>query len=192
MDITLRPLRREDARAIVAAEDDATVRFLSGGRSTVQGTEEYVDRLEREAADGRSKRAFGIWADGACVGTVDFDPQVTDGLEPGDVNIAYGVAPWIRGRGVAVRAVDLVRGIVAERNLGERAAIRASAENPASQRVAEKAGFTFSHEMRSATDVDDQGRPEVLRVFVRRLRERATAQDLPGTQRRGSHAAPRP
>lgn len=169
MNVDLRPLRREDARAIVAAEDDATVRFLSGGRSTVQGTEEYIDRLDREAAEGRSKRAFGIWADGACVGTVDFDPQVTDGLEPGDVNIAYGVAPWIRGRGVAVRAVDLVCAIIAERNQGRRAAIRASVDNPASQRVAEKAGFVFSHEMRSGTDVDDAGRPEVFRVFVREL-----------------------
>ncbi|UEJ84266.1 GNAT family N-acetyltransferase [Brachybacterium halotolerans subsp. kimchii] len=169
MDISLRPLRREDAHAIVAAEDDATVRFLSGGRSTVQGTEEYVDRLHREASEGRSKRAFGIWADGTCVGTVDYDPQVTDGLEPGDVNIAYGVAPWIRGRGVAVRAVELVCGIIAERGVGRRVAIRASAENPASRRVAEKAGFVFSHEMRSATDVDETGQPEMFRVFVLRL-----------------------
>ncbi len=68
MRVTLQPLRPSDAAAVVAAEDEATVRWLSGGRSTVEGT-------------------------------ADYDPDVTDGLEPGDVNIAYGVAPGPAGTG---------------------------------------------------------------------------------------------
>lgn len=167
MHISVEPLRLEDAAAIVDAEDDQTVRWLSGGTSTVEGTENYIDQLARKAEHGASKRAFGIWVDGRCIGTVDVDAEVTDGLEPGDVNIAYGVAPWVRGRGVAVRAVELVCGIIRERAVGRRAVIRADTRNRASARVAEKAGFVHLCDVPSTTETMDDGTPVVLRVYVR-------------------------
>ena len=73
MQISIRPLRVEDARAVVDAEDDETVRWLSEEKSTIRGTEEYIARLARDAEQGKPKRAFGIWLDGHCVGTIDDD-----------------------------------------------------------------------------------------------------------------------
>jgi len=63
--------------------------------------------------------------------------------------IGYWVAPWARGRGVARRAVGLL-GPWALRTLElERLALRADHDNPASQRVAERAGFTREGVLRS-------------------------------------------
>lgn len=169
MDISLAPLRPEDAAAIVAAEDALTVRWLSGGESTLEGTEEYIRGLDEAAGNGAGKRAFGIWADGRCVGTVDYDPAALDGLEPGDVNLAFGVAPEVRGRGVAGRAVELACALIAERGVGSRAVIRADARNPASARVAQKAGFTWLRDVPSSTETGEDGSPVILRVFGRAL-----------------------
>ena len=169
MHVDVAPLRPEHAEAIVDAEDDATMRWLSGGRSTVDGTTDYIARLARDAEQGASKRAFGIWVDGALVGAADFDADVTDGLEPGDVNIAYGVAPWVRGRGVAGCAVELLCSIIRERGVGTRAVIRSDVRNPASARVAEKAGFAHLRDVPSSTETQDDGSPVILRVFGRSL-----------------------
>ncbi|GAB4097507.1 hypothetical protein GCM10028787_29820 [Brachybacterium horti] len=169
MQISIAPLRIEDARAVVDAEDEHTIHWLSGGESTVEGTAAYIAQLVHDAENGKAKRAFGIWLDGRCVGTVDYDPDVTDGLEPGDVNVAYGVAPEARGRGVAVRAVDLVCDQILERGVGRRAVIRADAQNHASTRVAEKAGFTFLRDIRIASVAGEGGEPEILRVYGREL-----------------------
>lgn len=163
------PLVVDDARAVVDAEDDDIIRWLSGGRSTLDGTRAYIERLDREAAAGASKRAFAIRVDGVCVGTIDVDASALDGLEPGDVNIAYGLAPGHRGRGVTTRAVELVCAIIHERGIGTRAVIRTDRRNPASARVAEKAGFRWLRDVVSSTEADTTGEPVILRVFGRAL-----------------------
>lgn len=169
MTVLLRPLRIRDADAIVAAEDHLTVRWLSGGASTVEGTRAYVESLRTAADSGSTKRAFGIWADRACVGTIDYSLEVADGLDPGDVNIAYGVATWVRGQGVTSRAVVEVRGLLRRRRIGSRAAIRAHVRNPDSARVAEKAGFTELRVVPSTSELDEHGAPVVFRIFVQEL-----------------------
>lgn len=144
----------------------------------MEGTAAYIAQLVHDAENGKAKRAFGIWLDGRCVGTVDYDPDVTDGLEPGDVNVAYGVAPEVRGRGVAVRAVELVCVEILESGAGRRAVIRADARNLASARVAEKAGFTYLRDIRIASVAGEDGESEILRVYGRELApaERSPAQ----------------
>lgn len=175
MHVSIQPLRVEDAAAIVDAEDDETVRWLSGQPSTTEGTAAYVARLAVDAASGKGKRAFGIWVDGQCVGTVDYDPDGVDGCESGDVNIAYGVAPWVRGRGVAVRAVELMCEMIRDQGIGTRAIIRADERNPASARVAEKAGFVHLRNMLTeAAEAGHRG-PVTMRVFGRDLRPRDSA-----------------
>lgn len=166
MEISIAPLARTDAAAVVAAEDEEMQRWLTGGQSTVLRTEAYIDALEENARAGASKRAFAIRVDGKCVGTVDFDAEVTDGLEPGDVNIAYGVAPWMRGRGVASRAVELVCEVIRERGVGRRAVIRTDERNPASARVAERAGFRLVGVHESTEEVGEDGSPVRFRVHV--------------------------
>ena len=147
------------------------MRWLSEQKSTLEGTSEYIAQLAREAEQGKPKRVFGIWLDGRCVGTVDYDPDVTDGLEAGDVNISYGVAPpWVRGRGIAVRAVELICATIRERNIGTRAVIRADDRNAASSRVAEKAGFLHLRDIDIASETMKDGRPVVMHVYGRDLR----------------------
>lgn len=167
--ISIEPLRPEDAPALVAAEDEQTVRWLSEEKSTVAGTSEYIAQLARGAEQGRRKRAFGIWLGGHCVGTVDYDPDVTAGIEPGDVNISYGVAPWVRGRGIAVRAVELICTTIRERGAGHRAVIRTDARNAASVRVAEKAGFERLGDLLDPSGDRAHGTAVVMHVFGRDL-----------------------
>ncbi|WP_157975671.1 GNAT family N-acetyltransferase [Brachybacterium sp. YJGR34] len=169
MQVSIEPLRLEDARAIVEAEDEQTVRWLSEAKSTVEGTTEFIAQLARDAERGKPKRVFGIWLDGTFVGTIDFDPDVTDGLEPGDVNIAYGVAPSVRGRGVAARAVELICATIQERAVGKRAVIRTDARNAASSRVAEKAGFVHLRDVHITTETLEDGSPVVMHVYGRDL-----------------------
>ncbi len=166
MEITLQPLSVEDAEDLVAAEDEETIRWFSGGRSTVEGTRRYVQLLEQRAAAGSTKRAFTIKVDGRCVGSIDHDADPQDGIGPGDVNIAYAIAPWMRGQGITAHAVGLLCAQLSEQAEGERAVIRCEAENVASGRVAEKAGFTRTREVPSTNEL---GEPVDMQVHVREL-----------------------
>lgn len=166
MRIELHPLEHGHAEAHCAGEDELTVRWLSGGIGTVEGTRIYFDHLAENAAAARGKRGFGVWLDGRLAGYVDFDPDNADGLEPGDVNISYGVHPWARGRGVAVEAVNLICEHIRQAGVGHRAAIRVEPENTASVRVAEKSGFRFVHSFTSTTDTHTDGAPVTFSLYV--------------------------
>ncbi|MGW2334450.1 GNAT family N-acetyltransferase [Streptomyces sp. NPDC001685] len=72
-------------------------------------------------------------------GTIDLR-FAAEGLTPGQVNVAYGLYPAWRGRGLATRAVLLVCGYAAA--AGARAAvIQVEPGNAASVAVARRAGF---------------------------------------------------
>ncbi len=166
MTVQLQPLVDADAAAHCAGEDELTVRWLTGGHGTVEGTVSHFEALARNAADRQGKRGFGVWLDGRLAGYVDCDPDNTDGLGPGDVNVSYAVHPWARGHGVAVEAVRQICGFVRENRIGTRAAIRVAPENKASVRVAEKCAFTYVGDFVSATDRHADGRPVTLSLYV--------------------------
>ena len=167
MIIELRPLTHEDAEAHCAGEDAETVRWLTGGYGTIDGTCAYFDVLAENAAAGRGKRGYGVWWDGRLAGYVDYDPSgELDGLEPGDVNLSYTVHPWARGSGVASAAVVEVCQRLREEGTGRRAAIRAEPENSASVRVAEKCGFQYLRRVASSEDTHDDGSPIIMDVYV--------------------------
>ncbi|MEU2507373.1 GNAT family protein [Streptomyces sp. NPDC007863] len=86
-------------------------------------------------------RAFGIraGAGGVLAGTVDLR-FAGEGLAPGQVNVAYGLYPSWRGRGLATRAVVLASRYAAAEGARE-AVIQVDPENPASAAVARRAGF---------------------------------------------------
>ncbi len=69
----------KDAEAHAAGEDDASVRWLSGGYAPVEGVREYFGWLAANEAAGSGKRGFGIWIDGRLGGYTDFDPDNTGG-----------------------------------------------------------------------------------------------------------------
>lgn len=153
MVVELRALTVADAEAHLAGEDDATVRWLSGGRSTLEGTRRYLEHLAESARRGTGKQGFGVDLDGRLAGYVDYDPDgepyevAGHAIGPGDVNLAYAVHPWARGRGVAVEAVRLVCDRLRATGTGCRALIRVEPGNTASVRVAQKAGFRFLGEV---------------------------------------------
>ncbi|MEU3605399.1 GNAT family N-acetyltransferase [Streptomyces sp. NPDC035033] len=140
--ITLTPLCPDDAEAHLAGEDEPLVRWLNGGPGTREGVEAYLRHCREQWETAGPLRAFGIRAGaaGTLAGTVDLR-FAADGLAPGQVNVAYGLYPAWRGRGLATRAVLLaVRYAAAEG--GDEAVIQVDPANPASAAVARRAGFT--------------------------------------------------
>jgi RimJ/RimL family protein N-acetyltransferase len=96
-------------------------------------------------------RAFGIrvGTEQALAGTIDLRFEMP-GLTAGQVNIAYGLYPVWRGRGLATRAVLLACRYAAGEG-ADQAVIRVAPENPGSAAVAHRAGFTY---LRQALDTD--------------------------------------
>ncbi|XVV08594.1 GNAT family N-acetyltransferase [Actinoplanes sp. CA-131856] len=166
MRITLRALTDADVAAHNAGEDEQTVRWLVGAYSSAETTAAHFGRLAANARAERGKRGFGVCLDDRLAGYVDCDPEVTDGLEPGDVNISYAVHPWARGRGVASEAVHLILEFIRENRIGTRAALRVDPGNVASNRVAEKSGFVYVRDFTSGTDKHPDGTAAVLRLYV--------------------------
>lgn len=166
MVIELRPLRAADAEAHCAGEDDETVRWLTGGYGTVEGTKAYFERRDREVAAGNRKRGLGVWMSDRLCGYVDYDPDHADGMEEQDVNISYAVHPWARGQGVAVEAVRLVCDTIRDTGVGSRAAIKVEPENTGSVRVAEKAGFRYVRDFESSHDTHADGTPKTFRLYL--------------------------
>ena len=164
--IELRLLIRADVAGHCAGEDEQTVRWLTGGYGTAEGTAAYFDWLAGNAAAGQGKRGFGVWLDGRLAGYVDCDPDVGDGLEAGEVNVSYAVHPWARGRGVAVEAVRLICAFVRANHIGTRAAIRVDPDNQASVRVARKSGFSYVRDFDSSTDTHGDGTPVTLSLYL--------------------------
>lgn len=139
---TLSPLRLDDVEAHLTGEDELLVRWLNGGPGTREGVEEYFQHCWEQWDTAGPLRAFGIrvGADEALAGTIDLR-FAGEGLTPGQVNVAYGLYPSWRGRGLATRAVILASQYAASEG-GEEAVIQVEPENPASAAVARRAGFT--------------------------------------------------
>ncbi|MEU9919574.1 GNAT family N-acetyltransferase [Streptomyces sp. NPDC051001] len=140
--ITLSPLRLDDVEAHLTGEDELLVRWLNGGPGTREGVEAYFRHCWEQWDTAGPLRAFGIRVatDEALAGTIDLR-FAGEGLAPGQVNVAYGLYPSWRGRGLATRAVFLASQYAASEG-GEEAVIQVEPENPASAAVARRAGFT--------------------------------------------------
>ncbi|QWA22145.1 GNAT family N-acetyltransferase [Streptomyces osmaniensis] len=140
--ITLSPLRPADAEAHLAGEDEQLVRWLSGGPGTREGVDAYIRHCEEQWATAGPLRAFGVraGAEGTLAGTIDLR-FAAEGLTRGQVNVAYGLYPAWRGRGLATRAVLLVCRYAAGAGSKE-AVIQVEPENAASMAVARRSGFT--------------------------------------------------
>ncbi|MET9916047.1 GNAT family N-acetyltransferase [Streptomyces sp. NPDC059605] len=139
--IALSPLRPDDVEAHLAGEDELLVRWLNGGPGTREGVEAYFRHCREQWDTGGPLRAFGIRVGPGEVlaGTVDLR-FAGEGLAPGQVNVAYGLYPSWRGRGLATRAVLLASHHAAAEG-GEEAVIQVDPENLASVAVARRAGF---------------------------------------------------
>jgi RimJ/RimL family protein N-acetyltransferase len=138
--IRLSPLCLEDVDPHLAGEDAELVRWLSGGISTRQSVEEYIRRCMEQWEAGGLVHAFGVRAGSdELVGTIEvqFDQPY---LQPGTVNISYGLHPAWRGRGIATRAVLLADAHAAAAGAVQ-AVLRIEPGNTASIAVAQRTGY---------------------------------------------------
>jgi RimJ/RimL family protein N-acetyltransferase len=160
--ITLRPLRPADAAAHLAGEDDELAKWLNGGVSTPATVRTHIDRAAAMwAADGPTFN-FGIRtaATDILVGTIDIQlhqPYAADN----QANLAFGLYPPWRGRGIATRAVLLALRFLLQHTDIDEALIRVDPRNTASAAVAERAHFRH---------IGKGNEPENYEWFVRDVR----------------------
>jgi RimJ/RimL family protein N-acetyltransferase len=140
--VTLRPRRLEDADAVTAACQDPEIPRWTLVPSPYT-REHAVEWLSQ--SDDRTASFFAVDADDRLLGS--FSVMEID-RERGYGEIGYWVAAEARGRGVATRAVTLLRDWAASAGLRE-LEIMPEPANAASCRVAERAGFTDTGERRA-------------------------------------------
>jgi RimJ/RimL family protein N-acetyltransferase len=141
----LRPWRPDDVDAVWAAFQDPDIRLWNGGG--VQSREDALVLLGRRL--DWTTGDHGSWAvvdgDDTLLGSVSL--HSIDRLG-NDARIGYWTAPAARGRGVAAVSADAV----CRWGFGalpiDRIELCHAVENPASGRVAEKAGFSFEGRLR--------------------------------------------
>ncbi|EST36596.1 GNAT family N-acetyltransferase [Streptomyces roseochromogenus] len=164
--LELRPWRVDDADVLVAAGQDPAIRKWN--RLVVESREHARQRIERmhqrwqaeQAARWAIARADGSEALGL-IGWGDID------LDDGNAEIVYWILPAARGGGVVVEATKrLSRWAVQDLGL-HRLRLCHSTANPASCRVAEKAGYSFEGTQRSALLHEDGWHDEHLHALVR-------------------------
>ena len=141
--IFLRPLSAEDAADHLAGEDDEMAKWVSGGRSTPSTVEAFIRNNQDSWRNGGPRRAFGIFdcASNQLAGFIEVN--LARIVEPGQVNVSYGVFREWRRQGVALRALDLMDEYLRTATDARQIVLRIVPANTASLKLAEKAGFTF-------------------------------------------------
>jgi RimJ/RimL family protein N-acetyltransferase len=163
-DLVLRPKRPEDADAITAACQDPEIPrwTLVPSHYTRADADEFIASAATEAAAGSAVSLLAVdAADDRLLGSFSLMELAR---APRYGEIGYWVAAQERGRGIASRAVRLLTGW-AQSELGlDRIEILAHRDNTPSRRVAEKAGYHDSGELRACP----RGAPEhkVYAVYV--------------------------
>jgi RimJ/RimL family protein N-acetyltransferase len=145
-DLVLRPKRPADVEAITAACQDPEIPrwTLVPSPYSVEDARAFLKTSAEEEAAGKSVNLLAVDATDRLLGS--FSLMELD-REPGYGEIGYWVAAEARGRGIATRAVRLLADWARE-DLGlTRIEVLPHKDNPASRRVAEKAGFTDTGEL---------------------------------------------
>jgi RimJ/RimL family protein N-acetyltransferase len=152
--IALRPFEENDAPALAAAigDDPELDRWT---RIPFPYTEDHA----REFISSTEESAFAILdrASGELLGGIGarvYDMAV--------VEIGYWVRAGVRGRGVATRALALVARHAFDELGADRVQLTTEPNNLASQRVAEKAGFTREGVLRSLLEFKGRRRDAVM------------------------------
>jgi RimJ/RimL family protein N-acetyltransferase len=155
-DLLLRPPTDADVTAVTAAcQDDELVRFLPGFPSPYrdQDARDWIASLNTS----ESAREFLIVdaAGGELLGAIR--------VRLGEIGaIGYWIAKYARGRGVATRATTLLSRWALREGGVQRLELTTDPDNLASQRVAEKAGFTREGILRAHTRFPDGRRDAVI------------------------------
>ena len=140
--IRLVPLAEEHEQALLeTVRDPDVLRFTRTPDPMPDGwVHEYVERFRTEDRGG-----WAILDGEEFVGYAVTGPIDRDGLE---VELGYAVSPWARGRGVATETLRQLTQWAFDEGM-KRVIALISVDNPASSRVAQKAGYTFEGVLRS-------------------------------------------
>ncbi|WP_354638617.1 GNAT family N-acetyltransferase [Kitasatospora camelliae] len=162
--LELRPWQLGDADALVAAGRDPAIRQWN-----------LLSVPDREAARGRIERMHRRWtAETGAVWAIAPDGGTAVGLigwndidlAGGGAEIVYWVLPPARGAGVVVEATRRISRWALD-DLGlHRLRLCHAVANPASCRVAEKAGYTYEGTMRGALRHADGWHDQHLHALV--------------------------
>jgi RimJ/RimL family protein N-acetyltransferase len=147
--ITLRPPEPGDVDAIYEACQDPEIQRWTGVPSPYR-REHATGYLERVAAERESGKSFAFLAvdeHGTLLG--NFSVMELD-QAPGYGELGYWVAKEARGKGVATRAVKLLRDYAINELGLELIELIIHEGNTLSQRVAERTGFLDTGELRIA------------------------------------------
>lgn len=158
-EITLRPPRPEDAGALTAACQDPEIPrwTLVPSPYLREHAEAWLERVAASAREGSSLGLLAFDDAGRLLGSFSLMALDND-RRCGE--IGYWVAAEARGRGVATRAVRLLRDW-GHRELGlALIEILVHAGNVPSRRVAERAGFLPTGELRGHPRAEDPGEPD--------------------------------
>jgi RimJ/RimL family protein N-acetyltransferase len=141
--IFLRPLTAEDSADHLAGEDEEMARWVSGGRSTPATVEAFIRNNQENWRRGGPRRAFGVFdcVTNRLIGFIEVN--LARLVEPGQVNVSYGVFPQWRRQGIALRAIELMDEYLRRATEVRQIVLRIAPENHASLKLAEKAGFDF-------------------------------------------------
>ena len=144
--LRLRPWQEDDADDVVAAMQDPVMRLWNGLPATTRPDAlAFLRRRGDWTAGDHASWAVTDAASGALLGSVSLHSIA---VVQGNAQVGCWTVPAARGRAVAVRAVDAAcRWAFAAVPL-ERVELCHAVENPASGRVAEKAGFTLEGRLR--------------------------------------------
>jgi RimJ/RimL family protein N-acetyltransferase len=161
--ITLRPRTLADVDAQIAGQDDLYEQWLEWDPPSRESVTAMIVASTQSWEQGMARYDFGVFdADSdALIGNAlanHIDPL----LGVGEVNIAYGVFPSWRGRGVAGRVVELLCGWVGENPTATTAVLKIDADNYGSLAVAKRHGFIADGAINVATGSIDR--------FVRPIR----------------------
>ncbi|WP_448614833.1 GNAT family N-acetyltransferase [Modestobacter sp. URMC 112] len=144
--LLLRPWRENDVRAVAAALRDPAIRLWNGAGA---GSDEEVAamlRRRRDWSEGDHASFAVVSATGGELrGSVSLHSIDRD---QADAEIGYWTVPAARGQGVAVAAVVAVCGWGFPAFGLDRIELVHAVENPASGRVAAKAGFVLEGRLR--------------------------------------------
>lgn len=141
-DIRLEPLTAEHAETMDAvARDHDVARFTRVPEPVPEGFgERWVERYTRGRDEGTSA-GFAI-VDSESGGVLGFVGLVKLDLETQEAEAGYIVASQARGRGIATRALCLLTAWAFEELPLERIELLIDVENPASEVVAKRCGYT--------------------------------------------------
>ncbi len=162
--VTLRPWRRDDAPAVLAAcQDPLIARFLPIPQPYTEADARSFVETRRRDWETEDERSFAIVdaASDELLGSI-----ARHGPTGHRATFGYWLAPQARGRGAATRALRLITDWTVATTHAIRLDLYTDLENDASGRVAERVGFVREG-VRRAWDLDREGRPRDVIVYVR-------------------------